>query len=71
MKNDTALTGLSTHDKLIFAIGIIQDRILASDTGLSAEALFGGFRFDRSSLELCEHLLTSILGEVETLGGTQ
>ena len=57
----------SPHDNLCIAIGLIQSEILAGETTLDPDVVFGGYRFSRSTLEMAVALLVGIVGEAESL----
>lgn len=59
--------GKSVHDRLMFAISVIQLEILARDTTLEPKALFGNFHLQSPALEEVERQLVSILGDVEQI----
>lgn len=54
-------------DNLTTAIGLIQAQILAEETSLNPECLFGLHHFKRSSLEAAVALLAAMTGEVEEM----
>lgn len=56
---------MNSHDKLCAAMAIMQAHILASDTTLNAEALFGLSHFETAGLELAERLLDDCLPDIE------
>ena len=59
--------GKSVQDRVMFAISVIQLEILAKDTALNPEAMFGNFRLQLPALEEAERQLVSILGDVEQI----
>lgn len=52
-------------DNLTAAIGIIQTEILAGETVLKPDVLFGTDRFKHVGLETAVALLVAVVGEVE------
>lgn len=54
-------------DNLCTAIGLIQAEILASDSNLNPERLFGHHHFKRSTLEAAVAMLVAMTGECEDL----
>jgi len=55
------------HDNLCAAIGLIQAQILAGDTDLVPEVMFGSYHFPRSALETAVAMLVAMVGEAEDL----
>lgn len=55
------------HDNLCTAIGLIQAHILAGDSALIPEMMFGNFHFRQAGLETAVAMLVAILGEAEDL----
>lgn len=55
---------MTSHDKVCAVISILQDRILAEDSAMDAQALFGQFRMPTAGLELAERLLTEVLDDL-------
>ncbi|RDW12632.1 hypothetical protein [Paracoccus thiocyanatus] len=55
------------HDNLCAAIGLIQAEILAEDSGLDPEVMFGSFHFRRAPLETAVAMLVAMVGEAESL----
>lgn len=55
------------YDNLSAAISIIQAEILASDTGLNPEVMFGNCHLKRAGLEAAVALLIGITDEVENV----
>lgn len=56
---------VTTHDKICTAMSILQMHILASDTALSAKAIFGTQHMPTSALEAAHELLSEVLEEIE------
>ena len=52
---------MSPHDKLCVAISIIQTHILASDSALIPEKMFGAWHFETSGLEFANRLMVEVL----------
>lgn len=55
-------------DNLCTAIGLIQAEILAGDSALNPERLFGCHHFKRTALETAVAMLVAMTGECEDLG---
>ncbi len=54
-------------DNLAAAIGIIQAQILAADTEVNTEVMFGPHYFPTEGLQTAVALLVAVLGPVEDL----
>lgn len=59
---------MTPHDRLIAAISIVQQHILAADSLVDADRMFkpGGY-FTTSSLELAERMLMDLLPHIEQM----
>ncbi len=57
----------SASDKVFKVMSILQHYILASDSNLNADVIFGGRLIKRDILEVCERLLDDLLSDVEKL----
>ncbi|MES2844858.1 MAG: hypothetical protein V4747_07520 [Pseudomonadota bacterium] len=55
----------SVHDRLCSALGIIQTRIMADDSALIPEKMFGTSFMPSSALEEAERIIRSCLEHVE------
>lgn len=55
------------HDNLCTAIGLIQSHILAGDSALVPEKMFGNFHFQQAGLEAAVAMLVAIIEDVENL----
>ena len=56
---------LSSHDKLCAAISILQADIMARDTALDEDVVFGRHRIADDHLMMAERLLCECLGDLE------
>ncbi|RWR44973.1 hypothetical protein EOW65_17670 [Sinirhodobacter ferrireducens] len=55
------------EDNLRFAISILQTHILATDTGLNADVMFGGYRSDRLDLEAVVSMLAALIDVIDSV----
>lgn len=60
-------SGKSVHDRVVFAISVMQLELMARDTALNPDVMFGNFHFQSTALEEAERQLVSILGDVEQM----
>ncbi len=56
---------MTPHSKLMAVISILQKEILARDTSLVPDKLFGGGHMDTPALELAEQMLRELLPIVD------
>lgn len=56
----------TSQQKLFAAVSIIQSHILAEDTALNADRLFGNYHMPMPALEVAERLLIDIAPDLET-----
>lgn len=56
---------VTTHDKICTVMSILQMHILASDSALSAKAIFGTEHMPTPALQAAHELLSEVLEEVE------
>jgi hypothetical protein len=56
---------MTPHDKLMAAISIIQNEILARNTLLVPEKLFPNRHFDTLALEVAEQMLADLLPVID------
>lgn len=57
----------SINDRLRGVLGIVQDRILADDSLLISEKMFGTMVMKSNALEEAAHLLADLIPEVDEL----
>lgn len=57
---------VTTYDKVCTAMSILQMQILASDSALCSEKLFGPYYMPKEALQAAHDLLSEVLEEVET-----
>lgn len=57
----------SPHENLCTAIGLIQTQILAADSDINTEVMFGSYHFRRAGLEAAVAMLVAMIEEVEDL----
>ena len=60
-------SSMTTHQRVMAAISILQARMLADESPVSGEDVWGAFHLQTPSLELAIQLLIDTLPEVEKL----
>ncbi|MEP5224117.1 MAG: hypothetical protein ABJQ67_11010 [Marinobacter sp.] len=59
-----SIQDMTPHDKLMTAIGILQAKLMADDSALDADAMFGGFLMTERATMQAIDLLTDLLDVV-------
>lgn len=63
----TPLRMNTPHDNLCTAISIIQTQIMATDSDLIPNVMFGNYHFTTDQMQAAVALLVAMIGEVENM----